>query len=494
MAPFDAYYLSQLKLANATKILAAKEWRKMGSLDDWGQHAGRITSVVSAGQAGAARDALTYTKQLGLDPVPVNVSAFAGTASDGRPLDSLMYSAVVHGREMSPKPEEQMRAGEKWLGVLAEGQVTDAGRGATSAIITATPTLGYYRYVSSPCCPRCAVLAGKWFKWNQGFQRHPQCKCRHIPAENGQPPAGYTMQIDPANIRGLTVEQRQAIADGADLNRVINAHRHGKLSANGMATLERAPRGAVRLTPEAIYRQAAGDRERAVELLEEHGYLRQPAKPIPAATPKPAPARLSVESTADWTDDQLDDALIAAFEREDGQAVEQLEAIMNARDLARQEAELAARLTRVRSSDPRKFTDDEIEAFSDDEFAIWRDAMRQIDGNGGVWREAGTSGKRLTTEQQLRADYDTFVYTEWLKAEEATNGVLFKREFKNAGLDPISLWSGPWHTAQARASEELLRYWGDHPRVNFATFKFQATGNSRYADAAAAAVKQTWQG
>ena len=493
MAAFDDYYLSQLKLAEATSITARREWRKMRTLDDWPKVQGRVTVAVAAGQAGAARDAVTCAQNMGIDSAPLNTSSFAGLAADGRPLDSLLYRGVIHGQEMSPKPEQQLLAGEQWLNMAVQSELADAGRGATSAIITATKTLGYYRLVSSPCCQRCAVLAGKWFEWNKGFLRHPRCRCRHVPAKRGAVPDGYTDRIDPAQIRDLTVEQRQAIAEGADPIRVMNAHRHGRMSRDGMSTLELAPRGSLRLTPEGIYRKADGDRDKAIELLQQHGYIRTPTKQVPVTVEAPKPVRLTVETTAEWSDDQLDDALIAAFEREDGDTVSQLEAIMNARDVARQEAELLARLERVKSSDPSKFTDAEIDAFTDDEFAAWKRNMQQVDSDSGIWREVGVNGKKLTTEQQLRADYETYVYTEWMKAEQATNGNLFNRANKLKGYDPVSLWSGPWHVAQSRASEELLRHWQQHPRINFATFKFQS-GQKRFAQHAAAAVKQTWQG
>ena len=41
--------------------------------------------------------------------------------------------------------------------------------------IMATRNAGYVRYEPAPYCQRCAVLVGKWFKANTGFQRHPRC-------------------------------------------------------------------------------------------------------------------------------------------------------------------------------------------------------------------------------------------------------------------------------------------------------------------------------
>ena len=37
------------------------------------------------------------------------------------------------------------------------------------------PVGGYVRMVQAGACSRCVVLAGKWYRKNQGFQRHPGC-------------------------------------------------------------------------------------------------------------------------------------------------------------------------------------------------------------------------------------------------------------------------------------------------------------------------------
>jgi hypothetical protein len=154
------------------------------------------------------------------------------------------------------------------------------------------------------------VLAGKFFRWNAGFQRHPKCDCVHIPTTEGGAD-GFKADVGPDDIKDLTRAQRRAIGDGADMNQVINAHRKGARSANGMFTSEgttrrgwssyiqreiarqrgvaieeiatnvgrrgfvanyyvrRVPR---RLTPEAIYR-VAKSREEAVKMLYGYGYM-----------------------------------------------------------------------------------------------------------------------------------------------------------------------------------------------------------------------------
>lgn len=317
-----AFQSTLSRQADATFIAARRQWRQMSTLNDWDSIASALTRIVAAGQVGAAAVADRFLLEFDVDPVgSINAEAFGGTASDGRPLDSLLYSAVIHARQSNAeKDAEILLAGEQWLQMLVNTQVADAGRMAASVGITARPGLGYIRQVAVPCCKRCAVLAGKWFRWNQGFLRHPGCRCVHRPATqadmnrrkglsgdvvNGK---GLATEISPGQIRDLTRAQRMAIADGADMNQVINAER-GLM--NSMFTTEGTTkrgwssyvrreiarqrnetltstvtqvgrRGAVknysvtrykpRPTPEAIYRYSES-REEAVRLLAANGYI-----------------------------------------------------------------------------------------------------------------------------------------------------------------------------------------------------------------------------
>lgn len=83
------------------------------------------------------------------------------------------------------------------------------------------------------------------------------------------------------------------------------------------------------------------------------------------------------------------------------------------------------------------------------------------------------------TRKQARALYDEWVYTQWLQAEEECRGVLLNRRGEAAGIDPVSLFSGPARSAYAYASEELKRWWGAHPRKTQQQFVAEATGQNR---------------
>lgn len=205
---------------------------------------------------------------------------------------------------------------------IVSSLVSDAGRSAMGVFAASrTEVVGHIRVLTAPSCARCAILAGRWYRWSEGFDRHPRCDCQMLPAsrsesrpdpfaayEKGQIGSYRTMPDGSRRFEGgLTKAQRQAIDSGADINQVVNASRglqtinfagrrvqvtlegttsrglayralstrgtttRNYLSANGSVTRNVA--SAPRLSPEAIYRVAAGDRDVAIRLLRINGYL-----------------------------------------------------------------------------------------------------------------------------------------------------------------------------------------------------------------------------
>jgi hypothetical protein len=265
-------------------LLVEREWRGVGEDFDagWTRVGPRITTLLAAAQVGAAIDgAASVPVALEQSGYPlrqvarVSPAAFAGVASDGRRLDSLAYGAVVKARAVDATGlAGRLRAGSAFLHRATQLQVADAGRAASQVAIAATPGAGYVRHVNPPCCQDCAVLAGKFFRHSAGFARHPGCDCVHRPTAETEPPRGYAVQIDPAQIKDLTAGQRAALGDGADLGRVVNAYR-GEVPGRRdrmSATHELATRGRVRLTPDGIL-AGSSSREESIALLREHGYL-----------------------------------------------------------------------------------------------------------------------------------------------------------------------------------------------------------------------------
>lgn len=155
---------------------------------------------------------------------------------------------------------------------LVMSLVADAARAAESVSIATRPQVGYVRYVSAPCCSRCAILAGRFYRWSSGFKRHPGCDCTHLPTTD---PRSEFIQ-DPADlveqglVRGLSKADAKALASGADLGQLVNVRSRKAGLLDGGQALSRAGRP----TPAGIYRTAGDDRDRALALLAQYGYIR----------------------------------------------------------------------------------------------------------------------------------------------------------------------------------------------------------------------------
>jgi len=161
---------------------------------------------------------------------------------------------------------------ERWqFERLVASLVTDAARAAESVSIATRPRVGYVRYVSPPCCSRCAILAGRFYRWSSGFDRHPGCDCTHLATTD--PRSEYLQSpedlVDRGLVSGLSKADRRALADGADLGQVVNIRgKRAGLMESGQA-LTRAGRP----TPASIYRSATS-RDDALKRLRAAGYIR----------------------------------------------------------------------------------------------------------------------------------------------------------------------------------------------------------------------------
>lgn len=244
------------------------------------------------------------------DPVGVVVpDSLAGMASDGRDLLSLLEFPVRRGarlvEEGAPESEVTPRVVAE-LVMIGRTQVADAGRVATGvAQVADRAVIGYVRQVELPACARCIILAGRLYSWSEGFQRHPNCDCVHVPVSSldeagelgrrGHAFALFEQMSREEQDRAFGAAGARAVRDGADLRQVVNARR-GMYTAGGrsytsegvtsrgfagqrLGRLERQ-RGrryrasqTARLTPEQIYREAGDDREMAQRLLRRFGYL-----------------------------------------------------------------------------------------------------------------------------------------------------------------------------------------------------------------------------
>lgn len=241
----QAHRLRQQQLALAATREAGKLWAFLDAADlagSWALVAPRMLALVTAALQEAARGSQDYVaaalRAWGADPDPAGAvppGAFAVTASDGRPLDTLLDQPAL---DVQAFVGEGMDAGQavavggRNLDRIVATQVADAARVATGvAQVNDRAAHGYVRMLTPPSCSRCVVLAGKFYAVNRGFLRHPRCDCVHIPAAEHLPdlttdPKLYFEQLSRAEQdAAFTKAGAQAIRDGADIAQVVNARR-----------------------------------------------------------------------------------------------------------------------------------------------------------------------------------------------------------------------------------------------------------------------------
>lgn len=190
----------------------------------------------------------------------------------------------------------------------------DTGRSSVQASMQTRPAVrGYVRMLQRPSCARCAILAGRVYRFAEPFPRHQNCDCRMIPAAEDAAswatrPRRYFQSLSTVEQdRVFTRAGAQAIRDGADMSQVVNARkgvsvvsaygvdvlrtlegttRRGlagqRLAAEGFAKTDglRSARYAYsrtpRLMPEEIYRladEAGWDRAEVLRQLRRFAYV-----------------------------------------------------------------------------------------------------------------------------------------------------------------------------------------------------------------------------
>lgn len=324
------HYRDQQHISRATARAILAMWRNVDPDNisaSWQRQIARAAAVLSAGQNASAQSASTYIATLPRLSAPEYVAApaaFAGQTAGGGSLAGLLYNPVVTSKLsilQGNRVTDALHIGQSQLGMLVLNEVQQAGRNAAGVGITVFPDIvGYTRVLTPPSCPRCIVLAGKWYRWSSGFKRHIRCDCVHKPDYGSRDRRNRARPTDPQDyFDGLTEDEQdatfgkadaQAIRDGADLSQVVNAYRKGELytfevdgvkkratragtsvreglagrrmaladrqllnadgSFNFAADWERATRP--RLTVSQIYKDAGGNREKALAMLREYGY------------------------------------------------------------------------------------------------------------------------------------------------------------------------------------------------------------------------------
>lgn len=332
----------QKRTADSVQAQARRMWRlaESGSLiATWRSIIPQLAFVITGVQISAVQTADEYVRAAlaaqGLHDGPeggVNPDAFAGVASDGWPLASLLMVPAVQTVTLLQEGMTATRAmavGRASLEMIAATQVADVFRVADSVAATSRRVQMYTRVLGPNPCSRCIMLAGTESSWSTAFKRHPKCSCSTLPTDRAQgrehltdPKAYFESLASAEQDRIFGKAGAQAIRDGADMNRVVNARRRAsgmrsaadyartrkwrsrkgtewarlagsEVPVAGRGRLQRRatlagdhfvtfedplslPGGrlAPRLMPESIY-EIARDQDHAIRLLKKHGYIQE---------------------------------------------------------------------------------------------------------------------------------------------------------------------------------------------------------------------------
>lgn len=76
-------------------------------------------------------------------------------------------------------------------------------------------------------------------------------------------------------------------------------------------------------------------------------------------------------------------------------------------------------------------------------------------------------------QKRLRAEFTELRWNHFMAAEEATRGALLNRKGIAAGIDTLRLFTSNRAFAYCYASEELIEWWAEHPRMTFPEYEKQ---------------------
>jgi len=288
------HYRNRRALTNAASADARRRWSLVDPNNiaaSWTRQSAALTVTVSGAQAAAATSADPYVQATlaaqgapGTTEYAVAAIALAGVTADGRDLRSLLFEpaitslmAIKDGQDTS----RSLAAGLSQLDTIVRTEVADAGRTADQIATTTHGADGYVRLTVGPTCNRCLILAGRWYRFSTGFERHPNCDCVMVPAtEDAEPlssPEAVYADLTPEERTkaGWSQAEQKAINLGADIIQVTNIHRRGSLyTAGGRQFTREAAGKRPRITPRQIFEEAGDNRAEAIRLLKLHRYIR----------------------------------------------------------------------------------------------------------------------------------------------------------------------------------------------------------------------------
>lgn len=293
---------------------ADKAWKGVDPLrvrESWNRTNVDFITLFAALQTRAASDAMDsstlmlaeqddYVRPDGIANPMAFGTGFAPSGIDLESYFSIPVTRTLQAIKSGVGESDAMQIGRATLRQMSTQALEDTSVSAMGVSITQRAGVGYVRVESPDCCPRCAILAGKYFRHSQNFLRHPKCHGTTIPCkgrDKAEKQGWITDPMDRFNRMSEAEQDRvfghadaQAIRDGADIYQVVNAHRgmrpvgHGNISmttsegtsrygwSRMIRKYEYGQKQRRRLTPEGIYSFNL-PREQTIELLKREGYI-----------------------------------------------------------------------------------------------------------------------------------------------------------------------------------------------------------------------------
>ncbi|WP_159944800.1 MULTISPECIES: hypothetical protein [unclassified Nocardiopsis] len=145
----------------------------------------RDVALLALAYLAAHADALEVPDAPGV-PVLNIEAAVVGRSQTGRDLLDVLDHAQLAARSFiwgGMAPDAAWARSRSILERTVSTEVGDAAREVMNTGVALDDRItGYERLVTLPACDRCLVLAGRFYRYTEGFARHPRCEgCVHVP-------------------------------------------------------------------------------------------------------------------------------------------------------------------------------------------------------------------------------------------------------------------------------------------------------------------------
>lgn len=308
----DQREITRIATASAQSAMIAFDALGVEFSQEWESVRPEIVNAIQSGRAAAIDESDGYIAAAMADqgtpagtPIAsISRSGLLASAPDGRTIEGLIDQALIRTKTLvkgGSSPRDALASAREWVGRATIETVRETATDLRTLDMIRHPRVrGYVRQLALPACRWCVPLAGRFYAFNAGFQRHRGCDCVHVPV--GSNSAADSLKTDPrAYWDSLTRKQQDdlvgirtatAIRDGdMDLVRAFNVKNRTpkKRTFDGVTidldaeTVEETRRRTLRMlrsdtssgrpTVDDIVKAADGDRDRMTNWLTEAGYL-----------------------------------------------------------------------------------------------------------------------------------------------------------------------------------------------------------------------------